>query len=121
MYELSLIVPCLSEAIAAHLVDQSAAPAAAGSTEWNGAWQSLHTNYGDAVAWGLVAFFLLTLGVVAGCIIALRTRPPGPTREHLLIDEVLSNEDTLAKSTPGLPDGADPWEKPADWWKDKRG
>jgi hypothetical protein len=39
----------------------------------------------------------------------------------LLIEEVLGNEDTLAKSNPGVEDGADPWEKPADWWKGKDG
>jgi hypothetical protein len=121
MHALSLLVPSVNEAIAVHLLDRSPGPAIAGSTEWNGSWQHIHPNYGDAAAWALVAFFLLTLGVVAGCIIALRTRPPGPTREHLLIDEVLRNEDSLAKSTPGLPDDADPWEKPADWWKDERG
>jgi len=121
MHALSLIVPSVSEAVAVYQFDRAPVPPIRGSTEWNGTLQNLHINYGDAVAWGLVAFFLLTLGVVAGCIIALRTRPPGPTREHLLIEEVLSNEDSLAKSTPGVPEGSDPWEKPADWWKDPRG
>lgn len=111
------MVPGVSEALAAHLFDRASGMAVQGSAEWNGRLQSARVHYGDVAAWALVCFFLLAVGVVAGCIIALRTRPPGPTREHLLIDEVLRNEDTLAKSTPGTEEGASPWEKPVDWWK----
>jgi hypothetical protein len=91
------------------------------STEWNGTWQNARINHGDAAAWGLVSFFLITLGLVAGCVAASLIRPRGPRREHLLIDEVLRNEDQLAESVPGAAEGRDPWEKPADWWKGKGG
>ena len=86
------------------------------STEWNGTWQNARVNHGDAAAWALVVFFLVTLGLVAGCVAAALTRPRGPSREHLLIDEVLSNEDQLAGGPAVSPPGV-PWEKPADWWK----
>ncbi|HEX2750512.1 MAG TPA: hypothetical protein VHM91_21075 [Verrucomicrobiales bacterium] len=86
------------------------------STEWNGTWQNARVNRGDAAAWGLVVFFLVTLGLVAGCAAAALTRPRGPSKEHLLIDEVLSNEDQLAAG-PATSSPEAPWEKPADWWK----
>jgi hypothetical protein len=89
------------------------------STEWNGTWQGARVNQGDAAAWALVTFFLVTLGLVAGCVAAALTRPRGPRQEHVLIDEVLSNEDQLAGSVPGATEGEAAWEKPADWWKEQ--
>ncbi len=75
-------------------------------------------NTGDAVAWGLVGFFLITLGVVAGCMGISLTRPRGRSPEHQLIEEVLENEEKLANRSPSGETAGAPWEKPADWWKD---
>jgi hypothetical protein len=112
MDALPLIVPGVSEALAAPRSDYSSGMQM--STEWNGTWQNARVNHSDAAAWALVVFFLVTLGLVAGCVAAALTRPRGPTREHLLIDEVLRNEDQLAT---GGQEGEGAWEKPPDWWK----
>ena len=81
------------------------------------AWPDAAPNYGDAAAWALLVFLFVTLLAIACCVMALRFRPPGPKPEHDLIEEVQREEEKLATSTPGLDDGASPWEKPADWWK----
>jgi hypothetical protein len=110
MNALLLIVPGVSEVSAVPRSGYAANMQM--SAEWNGTWQNARINHGDAAAWALVTFFLVTLGLVAGCVAAALTRPRGPTREHLLIDEVLRNEDQLAN---GNAEAA--WEKPEDWWK----
>ena len=117
MLTLPLLIPDLCEALRTHLISQSGALADTRSPEWNGLWQTArtHANYGDFAAGALVALFLLTLGVVTGGLIVSILRPRLPTREHLLIDEVLDNEDRLAS---GKIDKPAPWEKPADWWKE---
>lgn len=118
MNVLPLAIPGVSESLAAYFFDRASRPVIRGSTQWNGVWQSTAAHYGDALAWALVAFLLLSLGVVAGCCITvLRSRPPGPTREQLLIDEVLRNEDQLASGSVVSQPGNVPWERPADWWK----
>ena len=83
-------------------------------------WQDAAPNYGDAAAWALLVFLFITLLAIGCCVMALRFRPPGPKPEHELIEEVQRDEEKLARSTPGREDGASPWEKPADWWKDDK-
>ena len=91
------------------------------SAEWDGTLPRVAPNYGDAAAWALLVFLFATLLAITCCVLALRFRPPGPKPEHDLIDEVLAEEDKFANSTPGREEGASPWEKPADWWKDRNG
>lgn len=117
MSALPLLAPRISEALAAELLDRGASSALYRQAEWNGLARSAPSGTGDVLAWALVAFFLLTLGVIAGCILALRSRPQQPTPEQLLIEEVQRDEDALAGSEPDRAPDAAPWEKPADWWK----
>jgi hypothetical protein len=119
MDALLLIMPAASEAAAVPQPVYTSGTQT--STEWNGTWQNARVKNGDAAAWALVVFFLVTLGLVAGCVAAALTRPRGPRREHLLIDEVLRDEDKLAASTPGFTEGGAPWEKSADWWREENG
>ena len=100
--------------MAVHLFDRGS-PVFRSSAEWNGTWQDAQ-RYGDLAAWGLLFFLVLTFGVIVVCVMALRTRP-AIRPEHVLIEEVLGNEDALAVSRPGESCAAQPWEKPADWWK----
>jgi hypothetical protein len=89
-------------------------------TEWDGNPPRV-ADYGDAAAWALLVFLFITLLAITCFVMALRFRPPGPKPEHELIEEVQRDEEKLAKSTPGREKGAEPWEKPADWWKPERG
>lgn len=91
------------------------------SPEWDGTLPRVAPNYGDAAAWALLVVLFVTLLAIVCWVLALRFRPPGPKPEHDLIDEVTAKEDKFANSTPGREEGASPWEKPADWWKDQRG
>jgi hypothetical protein len=70
------------------------------------------------LTWALLFFFLLTLAVIGACIIALRQRSGPPSPEHLLIEEVLRDPDAAENGKPAQ-DGPklQPWERPADWWK----
>src|SRR5689334_16243859 len=101
MSTLPLIAPDVSEILAVYYLDRGAPSLSYRAAEWSGAWNhAASSGRGDILAWALVAFFLLTLGVFAGCIIALRTRPAGPTPEQELIEEVQKNEDALAFGNP---------------------
>ena len=109
---LPLIAPGISQSLAAELLDRAASSGSYGS----GVWQHAR-GAGDVLAWGLVVCFLLTLGVIAGCILSLRSRPRQPTPEQLLIEEVQRDEDRLAGTAPGPEHDSQPWERPGDWWK----
>lgn len=132
MFTLPLTAPEVSEMLAVHYLDRAAGDGLYRSAQWNSAWQGFRGGTGDILAWVLVAFFLLTLGVIAGCIIALRSRPAQLTPEQQLIEEVQRDEDELAYGTPtpatgpgsspGTGDGkgdpgSDPWERDPDWWR----
>lgn len=116
MFTLPLLTPGINEVLAVELLDRGAPSALHRQAELHRVWSQTATGTGDVLAWVLVAFFLLTLGVIAGCIMALRTRPRGPAPEQLLIEEVLQNEDQLAGSDPAAGAG-ESWERPADWWR----
>jgi hypothetical protein len=115
MLSLPLLAPQISEALAAELQDRGAATVARQAGAWDGVWRETAARSGDMLAWALVAFFLLCMGVFAGCILALRMRPRRPTPEQLLIEEVQRDEDRLAGTAPD--EGRQSWERPADWWK----
>src|SRR5687768_9275837 len=108
MLMLPLITPDVSEVLAVHYLDRGAPSALYHAVDRSGAWQAGagSGSAGDFLAWSLVAFFLLTLGVIAGCIFALRSRPAGPTPEQELIEEVQRNEDALAQGTTPSGEGA---------------
>lgn len=117
MFSLPLIVPGVCGILAEHYLDRGAPAALYQSAGWGGGWRgpSAGSSSGDILAWVLVAFFLLTLGVIAGCIIALRSRPAALTPEQLLIEEVQQNEDALARGT--APAEGESWERDGDWWR----
>lgn len=112
MNPLPLHTPGLNQAVARYFLDQGAE--AALHRTWQASTQSAELLTGDSAAWALVVFFLITLTVIFCSFVAVTSRaaPPGP--EHELIEEVLRREDELAGSTPPA---RNPWEKPADWWK----
>lgn len=115
MFSLPLLAPQISEALAAELLDRAAATVTRQAGVWDGVWRETAARSGDMLAWALVAFSLLGMGVFVGCILALRTRPRQPTPEQLLIEEVQRDEDRLAGTVPD--EGRQSWERPADWWK----
>jgi hypothetical protein len=119
MLTLPLITPDVSEVLAVHYLDRGAPSAVYHAVDRSGAWQAGagSGSAGDVLAWALVAFLLLTLGVIAGCIFA-RSRPAGPTPEQQLIEEVQRNEDALAQGiTPSAEGASQSWERDADWWR----
>jgi len=117
MLTLPLLAPRISEALAAEWLDRGAAAALAQQAEMQRAWPRGVSSTGDVLAWVLAAFFLLTLGVIAGCILALRTKPRALAPEQALIEEVQRDEEALARSDPDKADGGESWERPADWWQ----
>ena len=121
MFTLPQLVPDLGELLAVHYLDRGAPSALYRTAQWTGA--APHTSAtGDILAWALVAFLILTMGVIAGCILALRARPAGLTPEQQLIEEVQGNEDALARSSGARDSGeAPPWERDADWWRSGSG
>jgi hypothetical protein len=119
MSTLPLLAPRISEALAADLLDRGASAALYRQEELQRAWTPAGAGAGDVLAWVLVAFFLLAMGVLAGCILALRSRPRPPAPEQLLIEEVQQNEDALAAGDPDRTEGGESWERPADWWKQR--
>lgn len=119
MFTLPLLAPGVCETLAVHYLDRGAPAALYRSAQWNGVWPGPSPTggsaTGDVLAWVMVAFFLLTMGVIAGCIIALRSRPAGSTPEQLLIEEVQQNEDALARGS--MATEGEPWERDPDWWR----
>ena len=117
MFTLPLIAPDVSEILAVHYLDRGAPSAQYRAVEWTGAWHHASSGNGDILAWGLVVCFLLTLGVVAGCVLSLRSRPVALTPEQELIEEVQQNEDALALGgTPAAAEG-ESWERDPEWWR----
>ena len=122
MFSLPLSVPDVSEMLAVHYLDRGAPSALYHSVQWSGALRgpSAASGNGDVLAWGLVMFFLLTMGVIAGCIISqrsYRSRAAERAPVQQLIEEVQQNEDAIARGTPQTE--GESWERDGDWWKDE--
>lgn len=80
----------------------------------------------DALAWSLLGVLGLTMGMVAACGVGIfrqgrRHRQKQSLPEQHLLEEIKDQlrqlpPDAIAP-TPKRPPAGQPWEKPADWWK----
>lgn len=106
------------QALAAYLTDRQPLRSEAMERVWHGALEASASSVNSLLTWALLFFFLLTLVVIGACIIALRQRSGPPSPEHLLIEEVLRDPEAAENGTSGQNGPKlQPWERPADWWK----
>lgn len=106
------------QTVAAYLTDRQPLRTEPTERVWHGALEASASSVNSLLTWALLFFFLLTLAVIGACIIALRQRSGPPSPEHLLIEEVLRDPEAAENGKPAR-DGSSlqPWERPADWWK----
>lgn len=72
----------------------------------------------SAAAFFMIPFILLMLAAMGGFLYYLRWRARNPLPTPGSLEELASLPEAEPKVPPAASDPLEPWERPADWWKE---